>query len=610
MKKIITFIIIATLTLSCLMNINVGAEETFGKAEAEALLIEAYQRYMLTQNCEICAEDQYLKDDYIEKEYTGPRIPLSDSGEWEYALSSKGIPYKSGSPLFTPVQDPRFDTMEKCYSYMGEVFTEDWAKLIIDVHRNSSPQNIRETFRTSKGGLICYYDPEEKPPVVPFEQDPNWKHIKVVYNFGETGIGDMWRQLKSIGDFHLNGDTATLDVVFACVNPENALQWEYHDKEVTFEKTSAGWRVSGGSFFEAMHLYNFNGQNPFDHELTQKQAEELLIAAYHRWFMFQWGDTGALGDVLKSEGGFLEQDSIAVDADLQARTLFEKKGDGSSYKYASTPTKLDYVPIIDPRFDTLGKCYDYVEEAFTEEWAYKILNLHWYRGSYGNGEQYEVVRLSDGGKLQNKDGSYTDWEDGVLMILFGHGGGETMMHLEEIGELTVSGNTAKIAVTARIREQRRYSDVPDGSIDCYPGHGLEGPMHDGSESVFLVPYDMYVNFEYTENGWRVSGGDFFDTIMNRWGESNKTPDTSDSTFETTPETVPETEPETVPETEPETAPETTPIVHAPVTQVPATQAPTAQTPAEQNSGCGSVIGGGFAVIAIVSLAGVAFKKKQ
>ena len=95
-------------------------------------------------------------------------------------------------------------------------------------------------------------------------------------------------------------------------------------------------------------------------ELTQKQAEELLIAAYHRWFMFQWGSTLTSGYILKSEGGFLEEDGIDVDADLQARTLFEKKGDGSSYKYASTPTMLDYVPITDPRFNTLEKCYDYI----------------------------------------------------------------------------------------------------------------------------------------------------------------------------------------------------------------------------------------------------------
>ena len=69
--------------------------------------------------------------------------------------------------------------------------------------------------------------------------------------------------------------------------------------------------------------------------------------------------------------------------------------------------------------------------------------------------------------------------------------------------------------------------------------------------------------------------------------------------ETTPE---ETEPETEPETQ-------APATQAPATQAPATQAPATQAP-KAEGGCGSVIGGGIAVIAIVSLAGVMLKKRD
>ena len=266
-------------------------------------------------------------------------------------------------------------------------------------------------------------------------------------------------------------------------------------------------------------------------ELTQKQAEELLIAAYQRWYMFQWGGTTNpdIG-VLKSDGGLLEEDYIKLEEDFSFRGFFDKRSDGTSFKYSSTPEKLDYVPITDPRFNTMDKCYAYLEEAFTDEWAYKILNLHWYRGQYGNGERYEIIRLSNGGKLYNRygdDSSFEPLEDGLLMMLYDIAPGCTMMDIEDIGTLTVSGNTAKIEVTARIRESHRYDSVPPGSKDLYPPLT---PEDIGKESsTFLVPYDMYINFEYTQSGWRVSGGTFFDTFMNRWAEPNKNPNTSDPT---------------------------------------------------------------------------------
>lgn len=259
MKRIIAFAIILTLAFSCLISINIVASDDFGKAEAEALLIEAYQRYMLTQNLETSSEDKYLKDDYIGKQDTTPKIPMADSGEWEYETSSKGTPYKTAQ-YFVPATDSRFDTMAKCYAYMEEVFTEDWAKLIVDVHRTSTSNQIRETFRTSEGGILYYYEPGEREASVPFEQDPNWKNVKVVHHY-VVSTGDMWRQLKSIGDFKLNGNTASLDVVITIMNPDK-YEWNDYNKGVTFEKTAAGWRVSGGSFFEEMHLYNFNGAPP------------------------------------------------------------------------------------------------------------------------------------------------------------------------------------------------------------------------------------------------------------------------------------------------------------------------------------------------------------
>ena len=265
MKKLITFIIIVTLTLSCFLSVNINAADSFGKAEAEALLIEAYQRYMLAQKYDTSSSELYLKDDHIGKSSSVPAGSFGD-GELEFELSSNGLSYTGIPPYFIPAVDSRFDTMEKCYSYMEEVFTEDWARLIIDVHHTSTPQDIQESFRTSEGGILNYY--ESGKASVPIEQDAKWRAIKVVYNAFANGEPETLGRLASIGDFNLNGNTATLNVVFSYVNRDMGLKKEYLDKEVTFKKTSDGWRVSGGSFFEAMHLYNFNGENPLTSDST------------------------------------------------------------------------------------------------------------------------------------------------------------------------------------------------------------------------------------------------------------------------------------------------------------------------------------------------------
>ncbi len=78
-------------------------------------------------------------------------------------------------------------------------------------------------------------------------------------------------------------------------------------------------------------------------------------------------------------------------------------------------------------------------------------------------------------------------------------------------------------------------------------------------------------------------------------------------------TAPPVEPETTvaPETEaPETEAPTTeaPVTEAPVTEAPATEAPTTEAPAEEK-GCGSMIAGAVAVIALLGTA-IVFKKKD
>ncbi len=75
------------------------------------------------------------------------------------------------------------------------------------------------------------------------------------------------------------------------------------------------------------------------------------------------------------------------------------------------------------------------------------------------------------------------------------------------------------------------------------------------------------------------------------------------------ESEPESEPESDPveDTKPEETDPTTPVETDPV-QTPSTEAPGTEKPAE--GGCGSVVAGGLAILAVVALAGVALKKRD
>lgn len=230
-------------------------------------------------------------------------------------------------------------------------------------------------------------------------------------------------------------------------------------------------------------------------EFTKEAAEALLIEGYQRWTLIQEG-------VITDNGKYLKEDEIKVDSKLQTLTKFNVKGDGSAYKRADIAETLDYVPVTDERFDTMDKCYAYLEQIFTDDMSKGIVE----RNAYIMGDYVESIRLSDGGKLFSPSKNvYEDWEDGKVMILYAHKPSDPIHMLDSIGEFTVSGDTAKLTVTALSRELHSYNDAPENAIDVFPG-----AEQNFKESVFLVPYEEEVTFVKTAEGWRISGGSFFE----------------------------------------------------------------------------------------------------
>ena len=84
------------------------------------------------------------------------------------------------------------------------------------------------------------------------------------------------------------------------------------------------------------------------------------------------------------------------------------------------------------------------------------------------------------------------------------------------------------------------------------------------------------------------------------------PETTAAPVVTEPETTkaPETQ---APATEPETEPATEPATEAPATDAPATEAPITEAP-KSEGGCGGMIAGGAAVIAMLGIAIVSKKR--
>ena len=232
-----------------------------------------------------------------------------------------------------------------------------------------------------------------------------------------------------------------------------------------------------------------------DEAFTKEAAEALLIEGYQRWTLIQ-------ERVITDNGKYLKEDEIKVDSKLQTLTEFNVKGDGSAYKRADIAEILDYVPVTDERFDTMDKCYAYLEQVFTVDMSKSVVE----RNAYIMGDYVESIRLSNGGKLFSPSKNvYEDWEDGKVMILYAHKPSDPIHTLDSIGEFTVSGDTAKLTVTALSRELHSYNDAPENAIDVFPG-----AEQNFKESVFLVPYEEEVTFVKTAEGWRISGGSFFE----------------------------------------------------------------------------------------------------
>ncbi len=217
--------------------------------------------------------------------------------------------------------------------------------------------------------------------------------------------------------------------------------------------------------------------------LTKEEAEELLIEGYNRMWLFYCGRTIS-GDSFKHK--YLREDKIELgDGDgYYSVILFETTTTG-----VPLPQDINgaYRVVTDERFNTLDKCYDYINKIFTDDISQSAVTENRFIGT-PLFEKYETFRLSDGGKILKR--GETEWkplEPGkVVYASMPTMGQAPMCRLKSIGEFTANANTANLEVEG---------------LSAYGGTNIP------------LTCNMNVTFQNTPKGWRISGGSFIEALM-------------------------------------------------------------------------------------------------
>ncbi len=229
--------------------LNVSAQNSFDKSEAEKLLINCYNKTVALRYC--CVDGTWLSE-YIEVEeldlkrrlpkdaikIRGLKLLESDVEKiiYSFETDSKGNPYeedKSGRKVrfYYEVADERFTSLQKIEEYISEFYASNMISPML--HNNGY-----EMFRNSEGGK---------------ELNPDENHAFIDSKPGKIAcsveIQDICAfNLEEIGKLEVNGNTAVMKVKYL----DTATDSMTRDATVEFVNTPEGWRVSGGSFIAAL----------------------------------------------------------------------------------------------------------------------------------------------------------------------------------------------------------------------------------------------------------------------------------------------------------------------------------------------------------------------
>ena len=243
---------------------------------------------------------------------------------------------------------------------------------------------------------------------------------------------------------------------------------------------------------------------------TKEDAEKLLIEGYQRMMLVYYGHIEEYSgeDAYK----YLKADTIKGEALFKKNSIsFTTSAEGEKY-YAEVAD--GHILVTDERFETMEKAYAYTGAVFEETLAKKIIdeNPHAEYWKKFGGAPVESLRPSDGGMIcyEGSD-KYVEYEKGKV-VAYAFASTHTQSGileeiLKSVGDLTVSGDTATMKVGVEVREVHpANAKVPDGAREI-------PALLDPGYVAYMVPYEKEVTFVKTADGWRISGGSFFDILM-------------------------------------------------------------------------------------------------
>ena len=245
-------------------------------------------------------------------------------------------------------------------------------------------------------------------------------------------------------------------------------------------------------------------------DFTKEAAEALLIEGYQRMMLVYYGHIGEYSgedaykylkaDTIKGEGLF-KKHSISYTASAEGEKYYAEVADG-------------HILVTDERFDTMEKSYAYTGAVFEETLAKKIIdeNPHAEYWKKFGGAPVESLRPSDGGMIWYEGSDkWVEYEKGKV-VAYAFASTHTQSGileeiLKSVGDLTVSGDTATMKVGVEVREVHpANAKIPDGAREI-------PALLDPGYVAYMVPYEKEVTFVKTADGWRISGGSFFDILM-------------------------------------------------------------------------------------------------
>ncbi len=220
--------------------------------------------------------------------------------------------------------------------------------------------------------------------------------------------------------------------------------------------------------------------------LTQKEAETLVAEAYTMIYFLQHSRTS-------NERDYFTQSYKEIET-ISAIDLYNVHFNPAAYRMV---TEI----AIDERFDTIEKCYEFVEKIFTHSCADKIIK-------HGFGEDRPIFISTTGlqayafptnQEVETKIDNKVLYTGGLSLDNMG----SWIEKLDSVGSVNVNGNTASIKVTSNLVF---YVDS-DGIIYHY--------SNTGDMYMKNVPFEFDIEFEKTNSGWKVSGGSYIDFLTLR-----------------------------------------------------------------------------------------------